>query len=68
MSATLLRSAPLAAARPAADASTRARWTGRVLSGLAAAFLGMNALVGLLARPEAVEGTRALGPSSPRSA
>ncbi len=48
------------AARPHRTAST-AVWTGRVLSGLVAAFLGVNATVGLLALPEAVEGTRALG-------
>jgi hypothetical protein len=47
-------------ARPRRTA-TAAVWSGRVLSGLVATFLGVNATVGLLALPEAVEGTRALG-------
>ncbi len=37
------------------------RWTGRTLSALAVAFLGMNTAIGLLAHPAAVEGTRQLG-------
>ena len=62
MSATLL--APTSFAPSAASAvpqSTAARRTGRVLSGLAATFLGVNAVIGLLALPPAVEGTRQLG-------
>lgn len=59
MSATLLHS-PVLPTRSRSTASA-AVWTGRVLSGLAAAFLGVNAVVGLLALPPAVEGTRALG-------
>ena len=59
MSATLL--APASLALPATSPSTRQRWAGRVLSGLAATFLGVNATVGLLALPAAVEGTRQLG-------
>ena len=42
-------------------AAPRQRWTGRVLSGLAATFLGVNAAIGLLALPPAVEGMRQLG-------
>lgn len=49
---------PVPAVRPPAD---RRRWAGRLLSGVAAAFLGMNATIGLLALPAAVEGTRQLG-------
>ncbi len=49
---------PLPAVRGPAD---RRRWAGRLLSGAAAAFLGMNAAIGLLALPAAVEGTRQLG-------
>ena len=61
MAATLLAPASFAPAASAAPRSTAARWTGRVLSGLAATFLGVNAVVGLLALPAAVEGTRQLG-------
>lgn len=61
-----MTSAPLALPLAAAPASTTRRaparvWAGRALSGLAAAFLGLNATIGLLQRPEAIEGTRALG-------
>jgi len=59
MSATLLAATPLAT--PAAGTSTRTRWVGRALTGIAVLFLSMNITIGLLARPEAVEGTRALG-------
>lgn len=62
MSATLLDAstlhAPDSSARRTAD---RRRRAGRLLSGLAAAFLGINAMIGLLALPAAVEGTRQLG-------
>ena len=58
MSTALLDLAVPARARRRAS---RAVWTGRVLSGLVVLFLGMNAAIGLLGRPEAVEGTRALG-------
>jgi hypothetical protein len=60
MSAALLDTS-LSASLPARPRGAAAAWTGRVLSGLVAAFLGVNATVGLLALPEAVEGTRALG-------
>ena len=60
MAATLLAPGSLAPA-PAAPRRNVARWAGRALSGLAAAFLGVNAAVGLLALPPAVEGTRQLG-------
>lgn len=41
--------------------ASAAHWTGRVLSGLVALFFAVNATVGLLGRPEAVEATRRLG-------
>jgi hypothetical protein len=59
MSATLLRSAPLAAAP--ATTSTRARWAGRVLTGLAVAFLLFDTTIKLAGAKEAVEGTVQLG-------
>jgi hypothetical protein len=59
MSATLLRSAPLAAAPTAT--STRARWGGRVLTGLAVAFLLFDTAIKLVGAKEAVEGTVQLG-------
>lgn len=63
MSATPFDPAPLAFTRPldVARTSTGQRWTGRVLSGLAAAFLGMNATIAVLALRPAVEGTSQLG-------
>ena len=60
MSATLLASAPLAAS-PIADASARARWAGRVLTGLAVLFLVFDATIKLVGVREAVEGTVQLG-------
>ena len=60
MSATLLASAPLAAS-PIADASARARWAGRVLTGLAVLFLVFDATIKLVGVKEAVEGTVQLG-------
>ena len=60
MSATLLGSAPLAA--PAsATTSNRARWAGRVLTGVAVLFLTFDVTIKLLAAPEAVAGTTQLG-------
>lgn len=41
--------------------SARALWTGRIASGLAVAFLTMDAVGKLLMPPEVVEGTTALG-------
>ena len=58
MSATLLRSAPLAT--PHAT-STRARWAGRALTGLAVAFLLFDLTIKLAAAKEAVDGTVQLG-------
>ena len=60
MSATLLASAPLAAS-PIADASARARWAGRVLSGIAVLFLVFDTTIKLVGVKEAVEGTVQLG-------
>ena len=59
MSATLLRSAAAPAAT--ADPSTRARWTGRVLSGLAIVFLTVDVGFKFVATPEALEATVGLG-------
>lgn len=64
MSASILASAPLAAplaAPRAAAPSPRARWAGRVLSGLAVAFLAFDTVIKLVASPEAVAGTTELG-------
>jgi hypothetical protein len=58
MATALFDAARPARARSSASAAVR---TGRVLSALVVLFLGMNAAVGLLARPEAVAGTRELG-------
>ena len=60
MSATLLRSASLDVA-PTARTSSRAVLTGRILSGLAVAFLIFDTLVKLNFSPEAVEATTQLG-------
>lgn len=60
MSTTLLSAAPFTAA-PATTASGRARWTGRVLTGLAVLFLVFDTALKLFASRVAVEGTVALG-------
>ena len=59
MSATILQSAPLA--RTAVAPSTRIRWTGRVLSGLAVLFLTFDTWMKFAAPPVAVTGTAELG-------
>ena len=59
MTATMIDTAPLAAAP--ADPSTRRRWAGRILTGLAVAFLVFDATIKLVASPEAVAGTVQLG-------
>jgi hypothetical protein len=59
MSAILLDAAP--AARPAAASSTRARTAGRVLTGLAAAFLTMDTAFKFVPLPDAAAATAALG-------
>jgi hypothetical protein len=60
MSATLLRSAHLNATS-VASTSNRARWTGRILSGIAVLFLTFDTVIKLVASKEAVEGTAQLG-------
>ena len=60
MSATLLRSAQLTASS-AASTSSRARWTGRILSGIAVLFLTFDTVIKLVASKQAVEGTVQLG-------
>lgn len=45
----------------AASPSNKARWTGRVMSGLAVAFLLFDTVIKLVASPEAVQGTTELG-------
>lgn len=48
-----------------AHANKKAIWTGRIVSGLAVAFMTMDAVVKVIRLPEAVEGTVKLGfPSS----
>lgn len=59
MSTTLLQSAPLAAA--GTGTSNRARWTGRVLTGIAVLFLTFDLSIKLAAAPEAVDATVQLG-------
>ena len=59
MSATLLASTPLAA--PAIGTSTRTRWAGRILSGIAVLFLVFDTAIKLSGAKEAVEGTTQLG-------
>ena len=63
MSATLLRSASLAAAPSANSARTsnRTLWAGRILTGIAVAFLIFDTLVKLTVSMEAVEATAQLG-------
>ena len=60
MSTSLLDSAPLAASG-ATGTSTRRLWAGRVLTGLAVAFLLFDMGIKLAAAPEAVAGTVQLG-------
>jgi hypothetical protein len=61
---TLMNTLPLnnaaSASRPATS-SNKAIWTGRVLSGLAAAFLLFDAGLKISGLPEAVQGTTELG-------
>ena len=59
MSAIPLASAPLAA--PSAATSTRARWAGRALTGIAVLFLAFDIAIKLVGAKEAVEGTVQLG-------
>ena len=64
MSTTLLDTAvptPARAHSATAPGSTRSRWAGRALSGLAVLFLTVDAVGKFLAQKEAVEGTLALG-------
>jgi hypothetical protein len=63
MSATLLEAVPLANAPASApaDASSRARWAGRILTGLAVAFLTFDVAIKLVGVKEAVQGTVDLG-------
>jgi len=62
MSATILASAPAAAAvSSAAGTSNRIRWAGRILSGIAVLFLAVDTVVKLVGVKEAVEGTVQLG-------
>ena len=57
MSAAVLETAPVVPV----DLSSRARWTGRVLSGLAVAFLIFDMGIKFSGAKEAVEGTTQLG-------
>jgi hypothetical protein len=60
MSAALMQSAPLVAS-PAADSSIRARWAGRILSGIAVLFLVFDMTIKFAGSKEALDGTVQLG-------
>ncbi len=60
MSATILRSSPMSF-NAAAVISNRARVIGRILSGIAVAFLIVDLSFKLFVSPEAVQGTTELG-------
>ena len=60
MSAAVLESTPIATASTTSS-STRARWTGRVLSGIAVLFLIFDMAIKFSGAKEAVEGTTQLG-------
>ena len=60
MSATLLRSASLGTATTTGT-SRRSVWTGRILSGIAVAFLTFDTVIKLVGAKEAVDGTVLLG-------
>jgi hypothetical protein len=60
MSAAVLESTP-AVVTSAANGSARARWTGRVLSGIAVLFLTFDMAVKFAGARQAVEGTTQLG-------
>ena len=59
MSATLLQSAPIAA--HTTDTSTRTLWAGRILTGIAVAFLVFDAAIKLSGAQAAVDATTQLG-------
>jgi len=59
MSAMPLASVPLAT--PPAATSTRARWAGRILTGIAVLFLTFDLTIKLVAAKAAVDGTVQLG-------
>jgi hypothetical protein len=61
MSATLLQSAPRPRVASSAATSTRTRWAGRILTGIAVLFLTFDALIKLFPTREAIEGTTMLG-------
>lgn len=60
MSATILEAARVTAPS-AADESTRIRWTGRILTGIAVLFLAFDTTIKLVGVKEAVDGTVQLG-------
>lgn len=60
MSAAVLESTPLVTAH-ATEGSTRTRWTGRILSGLAVLFLLFDMSIKFSGAKEAVDGTVQLG-------
>jgi hypothetical protein len=61
MSAALLQSAPLGRSTVAAPSSSRARLAGRIISGLAIAFLTFDVAIKLIPNKMAIEGTTTLG-------
>jgi hypothetical protein len=61
MSASVLRSTPAHSTSIDAGTSTRGRWAGRILSGLAILFLTVDVAFKFFPNKEALEGTTALG-------
>ncbi|MFL5605789.1 MAG: DoxX family protein [Gemmatimonadaceae bacterium] len=61
MSAALLQSAPSVASSAAAAPSSRGRLAGRILSGLAIAFLTFDVAIKLIPNQMALQGTTTLG-------
>jgi len=60
MSATILASAPLAVS-PVASSSARARWAGRIITGIVVLLLAIDTAFKLVGVKEAVDGTVQLG-------
>jgi hypothetical protein len=61
MSATILQAPPLTASPTAAGTSARARWAGRVLTGITVLFLTFDVAIKLAGAKAAVDGTVQLG-------
>ncbi len=61
MSATILQAPPLTASSTAVGTSTKARWAGRVLTGIAVLFLTFDVAIKLVGAKADVDGTVQLG-------